>query len=272
MYLAFVGKPAWVALLVIAGPLQGTVPVPTTSTIPTLLQHLRAEIGRTITDLPNISCDEFLRSTQKHNGHILRDVTQQSVLQVRRRSKSDGDFMEERRVITQDGKPVRDGKLHELPLVLTDGFGTTFETYLGADYENCNRYELLPPDMANGSVLVLQVIRVKSVEPKSRCAGLSPGAVATFWIDGHTYQIQRYGVSKPYATTFHGKKYSMNLITGYHLVHLGPKAFLLPSKVHASAETAGGKDQLGYDASYSRCHLYSVTVKFLDDSEAPQAP
>lgn len=279
MYLAFVGKPAWVALLVIAGPLQGTVPVPTTSTIPTLLQHLRAEIGRTITDLPDISCEESLRSTLKHDGHILRDVTQQAVLHVHGRPDAWGDFTEEREVIRQNGKPVRHGKLRELPFILTDGFGTTFATFLGADYQSCNRYELLQPGAEDGSVLVLQVTRIKPTDPKS-CAGLEPGTVGVFWIDGHTYQIQRFGVSEPDGGTFHGpkknplsgQKISVDEMTDYHLVALGPKLFLLPNKIHAHAESASGKYQLGYDASFTSCHLYSVTVKFLDDSEAPQAP
>lgn len=268
MPLVLIGKSAWAVLLVIAGSLQGNTATATT-TIPALLQHVRGAISQTVAELPDISCDESVRSTWKHDGHMRTDVTQQSVLQVRRRSKGDGDFAEERTVITQDGKPVRRGKLRKLPLDLTNGFGTTFETYLGADYENCNRYKLLPSGAGGGSVLTLQVTHVEPIQSKSRCAGLVPGTVGVFRIDPHTYQIQEFSVSKPDSATARRQEYSTYTLTEYHLVPLGPKVFLLPSRIHDSAESANGKERLEYDAGYNSCHLYSSTVKLLENSEVP---
>lgn len=271
MPLSVLGRPVWAVLLAFAAPLQGAATATPPPSISALLQHLRSSIGVTVANMPDISCSESLRSTQRHNGHVLRSVTEESILQVRRKSESrEGNFSEMRRVISQDGKSASNRSLRKLPLVMSNGLGTTFATYLGAAFQNCNRYTLLPSGPGDGNVL-LQATHIEPSPSDPHCSGLVPGTVGEFWIDGRTFQIRRFGVSKPHAAIFHGHTYSLNMVTEYHLVRLGPKQFLLPARIDAKAVTPGGKDQLGYEANYRKCHLYSSTVKLLNNSQTSPA-
>jgi hypothetical protein len=263
----FTLKPALAVLLVVAGPAHGAAQASTTLTVPVLLQHLYSTIRDYSASIPSVFCNESLRTTHTRDGHTVQDISEQSVLQVRR--NPNGDFTEEREVTLQNGKPVGHSKvanffkLQKLPVVVHDGFGRSFSPYLGADVENCNTYKLIPPREGDGDLLVLQVTPITPVKSGSHCTEMSPDTVDTFWIDKHTYQIQREREQDPSAMISHGVKYAMEGTINYQMVSLGPKSYLLSSNVHATVQSANGREQFGWDSTYSNCHAYSSSSTIL---------
>ena len=169
---------------------------------------------------------------------------------------------EKRNVTIQNGVPVGHStllnlfKLQRLPLVVHDGFARSFSDYLGADAESCNTYKLVPQGMDDGDLLVLQVTGSTPVKPGSHCTSLSPGIVATLWIDRRTYQVQREKEQDP-TLVHHGEKSTIDATIDYRMVPLGPKNYLLASNVHVVVQSVNGRDKFAWDSSYSNCHIYT---------------
>jgi hypothetical protein len=233
-----------------------------------ILTRVRANIDASIATLPDIFCDEHLRSAELHNGKIKRELILDSVLQATRQSSEFDEFKEDRTLRTVDGKPPVKGKVYKPPFTIVNGFGGVFKSYFFAEFEPCNMYNLLPDAGKNEKEVVLEVSRNDGHKEISPCSTMkaTTKAKATFWLDAGSLQIRRFEVNSPHAGTLNGFEGS----TDYAFVPLGPKSYLLPASVHAVATSLSGSEHYVYDSQYSNCHRFGSSVNILPGS--PDAP
>jgi hypothetical protein len=237
------------------------------------LRLLRANMDSSVAKLPDVFCDEHLDSYENRDGKARHETTVDSVIKARRQSGDSEEFAEERHVNLLDGKPSEGRQKIDLPFSIAGGFGSEFRSYFAPEFEQCNQYKLLPDSDAGSHSITLEVGRNGQARDVKMCAGLNFSAVATFWLDAETLDIQRFQMMIPNAHMPHGFEV-VKSTTDYRMVPLGLKSYLLPVKVHAIATKPGGSDELVYDADYKNCHRFGSTSRILTgaepDTEKPQ--
>ncbi len=86
--------------------------------------------------LPNIDCDEHLRSVGLIDNKVNREITVDSTMHATRQPDAD-EFREERTLRAVNGKTPKKQQNVTLPLSIAGGFGNSFSPYLALKYEQC---------------------------------------------------------------------------------------------------------------------------------------
>jgi hypothetical protein len=239
------------------------------------LQKVRAKLETSMATLPNIDCDEHMRSVGFIDHKVKRVVTLDSTMHATRQPDAD-EFKEERTVRAVNGKAVNGnaGKKQRdviLPLSIAGGFGNSFSPYLALKYEQCHAYELKPS--GNDKEMLMEVTGRLANYSNPACSQFRVETKARFWLDADSAQLLRMESVSPHAGDAIGFK-TLTTRTEYALVPLGKSSYLLPVRVHAEL-ALGNSDNVAmqYDAEYSNCHRFEVTMKILPGvSEVPVKP
>jgi hypothetical protein len=234
------------------------------------LQKVRAKLETSMATLPNIDCDEHVRSVGFIDHKVKRVVTFDATMRATRQPGAE-EFKEERTVRTVNGKAVKKQRDVILPLSIAGGFGNSFSPYLALKYEQCHAYELKPS--GNDKEMLMEVTGRLENYSNPACSEFKVETKARFWLDANSAQLLRMESVSPHAgDTIRFK--TLTTKTEYALVPLGTSSYLLPARVHAEL-ALGSSDNaaLQYDAEYSNCHRFEVTMKILPGvSEVPAKP
>jgi hypothetical protein len=239
------------------------------------LAKARARLETSMATLPNIDCDEHVRSVGFIDNKVKREITLDSTMRATRQPDAD-EFKEERTLRTVNGKTVnrKTGKMQRnvvLPLSIAGGFGNSFSPYLALKYEQCHAYELKPS--GNDKEMLMEVTGRLENYQNPACSQFMVATKARFWLDADSAQLLRMESVSLHAGDAIGLK-TLTTKTEYALVPLGQSSYLLPVRVHAQL-TRGNDDDVAmqYDAEYSNCHRFEVTMEILPGvSEVPVKP
>lgn len=251
-----------------------------TPAVESVLSALRANLGVYNATLPKLTCDEEVTSLYTHKGQVKRSLVEDSQIQVVSVEK-DGhsSYKEERTLRSMNGEPVKPGKRYKVPFFnVSDSFGATFTNILSSDGAPCIEYRLVPEVIANGKKLLgLQFwLKPNYQQIGAACSQWKDrGIVMTLGLDPTSLQLERLHKDEPHVDSYglgklFGSRYDHFIATiDYGLVPLGPKSYLVPSKVHAIwTKTPPGPDQGSYDATYRNCHLYKSHSTMIFDPTA----
>ena len=234
------------------------------------LQKVRAKLETSMATLPNIDCDEHVRSVGFIDHKVKREITIDSTMRATRQPDAD-EFKEERTVRAVNGKTGKKQRDVILPLSIAGGFGNSFSPYLALKYEQCHAYELKPS--GNDKEMLMEVTGRLENYSNPACSQFKVETKAWFWLDADSAQLLRMESVSPHAGDAIRFK-TLTTKTEYALVPLGTSSYLLPARVHAEL-ALGSSDNaaLQYDAEYSNCHRFEVTMKILPGvSEVPAKP
>jgi hypothetical protein len=233
------------------------------------LEKVRANVEASVAALPNIDCEEHVRSVQIIDNKVKHEITLDSTIRATRQPNAD-EFKEERSIHTLNGKTPKKQPQVTLPLSLAGGFGNSFSPYLSLKYERCHEYELVPSGRDRETLL--EVVDKLENYRDPVCSQFSVDTKARFWLDADSLRILRMEAVSPHAGERIGLK-TLSTRTEYALVPLGQSSYLLPARVHAELARNDGSVAEQYDAEYSKCRRYGATVKILPGvSEAPGKP
>ena len=234
------------------------------------LGKVRANLEASIATLPNIDCEEHVRSVGLIDNKVKREVTLDSTMRATRQPDAD-EFKEERTLRAVNGKPPKKQRNVSLPLSIAGGFGNSFSPYLALKYEQCHTYALLPS--GNDKEMLMEVTGSLENYRNPLCRQFTVETKARFWLDADSAQILRMETDSPHAGDAIGFK-TLTTKTEYALVPLGKSSYLLPVRVHAELTRGNSEDvAMQYDAEYSNCHRFEVTMKILPGvSEVPEKP
>jgi hypothetical protein len=234
------------------------------------LEKVRARLETSMATLPNIDCDEHLRSVGLIDNKVKREITVDSTMHATRQPDAD-EFKEERTVRMLNGKTAKKQRAVTLPLSIAGGFGNSFSPYLALKYEQCHSYALLPS--GNDKEMLMEVTGRLANYSNPACRQFTVETKARFWLDADSAQLLRMESVSLHAGDAIGFK-TLTTKTEYALVPLGKNSYLLPVHVHAQL-TRGNGDEVAmqYDAEYSKCRRFEVTMEILPDvREAPAKP
>ena len=233
------------------------------------LEKVRARLETSMATLPNIDCDEHVRSVGFIDNKVKREITLDSTMHATRQPGAD-EFKEERTLRMLNGKiPKKQPQVH-LPLFITGGFGNSFSPYLASKYEQCHAYTLLPS--GNDKEMLMEVTGRLENYLHPICKEFTTATKARFWLDADSAQLLRMEAVSPHAGESIGLK-TLTSTTEYALVPLGKSSYLLPARVHAQLMRRDESVAVQYDAEYSNCHRFEVTMEILPDvREVPVKP
>jgi hypothetical protein len=233
------------------------------------LEKTRANVETSVAALPNIDCEEHVRSVQIIDNKPRHAIEVDSTVRATRQQNAD-EFKEERILHKLNGKAPKKQAQVSLPLSLAGGFGNSFSPYLSLKYEWCHEYELVPS--GTETKILLEVVDRMENYRDAVCSQFSVQTRARFWLDAESLRILRMEAVSPHAGERIGLK-TLSTRTDYALVPLGQNSYLLPVRVHAELARSDGSIAEQYDAEYSKCRRYGATVRILPGvSEVPVKP
>ncbi len=233
-----------------------------------ILEKVRANVEASVAALPNIDCEEHLRSVELAGHKVKSSITLDSTMRATRQPNAD-EFEEEHTYHALNGKAPKKGTRVVLPLSIAGGFGNSFSPYLASKYDRCHEFTLLPSGTEK-EILLEVVGRLESYQ-SALCSEFMLDLKARFWLDAGSAQILRMEAVSPTAGEQIGFK-ALTSRTEYALVPLGEKSYLLPVHVHADLARNDGSIARQYDAEYSHCRRYGATVEILPSSDPPGKP
>jgi hypothetical protein len=235
-----------------------------------ILEKVRANLEASIATLPNIDCDEHVRSVGFIDNKVKREITLDATMHATRQPDAD-EFKEERTVRMVNGKAVKKKRDVILPLSIAGGFGNSFSPYLALKYEQCHAYSLLPG--GNDKEMLMEVTGRLANYSNPACNKFMVETKARFWLKADSAQLLRMESVSPHAGDAIGFK-TLTTRTEYALVPLGKSSYLLPVRVHAELTRRNSENvAMQYDAEYSHCRRFEVTMEILPDvHEVPAKP
>ena len=160
------------------------------------LQKVRAKLETSMATLPNIDCDEHVRSVGFIDHKVKREITIDSTMRATRQPDAD-EFKEERTVRAVNGKTGKKQRDVILPLSIAGGFGNSFSPYLALKYEQCHAYELKPS--GNDKEMLMEVTGRLENYLHPICKEFTTATKARFWLDADSAQLLRMEAVSPHA-------------------------------------------------------------------------
>lgn len=193
--------------------------------------------------LPSFACKENLVSQELREGKVKMEVRAAGELRVVR--DADGKLNERFQATEQNGQPIRPEKLR-LPIFVSGGFRNALD-FLHPDEQACFRFTLAGDRLEFESGLVAATAGcVRHTETRGFALLRDNGDIA------HVELRVPEDLARQRDTVPFG---ALDLSR----IELGGKSFLLST--HVVAEILRGKSTYHWEATYSDCKLYSVSVK-----------
>jgi len=231
--------------------------------IDVVLAHLRSSIAASVTALPSFTCTEQILSQETRNNHVTEETRLATDLRVTRSATSDpqtGTRLKEIRVLrTVEGKPPA-GQNPSLPLTVYGVFGDGFDRFLDSKFAPCLSAELGIEERLYGhpTMAVHFLPKPDDNVTGKPCPPVAPGASATLWLDPQSYNLVAAETNIPHAKVLHYQ--GLRVSYRYAPVMLNNQQFILPQSVDATMTDLRSSGTLRYQATYTECHLYSVST------------
>jgi hypothetical protein len=233
--------------------------------IDSIVAGVRAGIQVFLSSLPDMVCDETIRSYEVRGRKEWRKIQLGSEIEVKREDGSQS-FKEVRNFHSMNGKLMAQGTTLQIsmPLVLQGGFSNDFAAAFQPEFVACNEYRIVQSD---AKTLTLEVSQRQPLPATAACGQLNPGDVYLFLLERSSWRIERAERHGPQTHVNDFK--NLSWITQFALIPLGDKTYNLPTRVDATLKDASGKHQVVYTADYRNYHRFSATIKIMQDNEAP---
>lgn len=257
--------PTVAVLLLIPGASARAQTAQPTLSIDSIVAGVRAGIQVFLSSLPNMVCDETIRSYEVRGKKKVREVQLDSEMEVKREDGTQS-FKEERILHSLNGNPMAKGETVQIsmPLILQGGFANDFAGSFQPEFVACNEYRVVQGD---AETLTLEVSQKQRLPATAACGQLNPGDVSVFLIERSSWRIERAERHGP--QTHVGDFKNLSWITEFALIPLGDRTYNLPTRVDGTLKVPSGKHQVVYTADYRNYHRFSATIKILQDNQAP---